>query len=60
MQTLMLKASQQVFTTAELARYDGSDSGKPIYLSIKGDVFDVTLGRHMFVEYFRAIDWISC
>ncbi|KAL9715556.1 hypothetical protein Ac2012v2_002216 [Leucoagaricus gongylophorus] len=30
------------FTTTELAQYDGSDPSKPIYVAIKGDIFDVT------------------
>ncbi|KAL4073815.1 cytochrome b5 [Scleroderma citrinum] len=30
------------FTLEELKQYDGSDPSKPIYVSIKGDVFDVT------------------
>ncbi|KAF5357056.1 hypothetical protein D9756_006867 [Leucocoprinus leucothites] len=30
------------FTAAELSQYDGSDSSKPIYVAIKGDIFDVT------------------
>ncbi|EPT04738.1 hypothetical protein FOMPIDRAFT_1113186 [Fomitopsis schrenkii] len=29
-------------TLAELKQYDGSDSSKPIYVAIKGTVFDVT------------------
>ncbi|KAJ1848853.1 hypothetical protein LPJ57_008478 [Coemansia sp. RSA 486] len=35
---------QQVFTQAELARYDGSDSELPLLLAIEGDVYDVTSG----------------
>ncbi|KAJ7779805.1 progesterone binding protein [Mycena metata] len=30
------------FTLAQLAEFDGSDPAKPIYVSIKGTVFDVT------------------
>ena len=30
------------FTLEQLKPYDGSDPSKPIYVSIKGDVFDVT------------------
>ncbi|EIW83107.1 cytochrome b5 [Coniophora puteana RWD-64-598 SS2] len=30
------------FTLEQLQQYDGSDPSKPIYVSIKGDVFDVT------------------
>ncbi|KAI9236655.1 hypothetical protein MVEG_04308 [Podila verticillata NRRL 6337] len=36
---------QLVFTQEELKQYDGSDPNKNIYLAIKGEVFDVTLGR---------------
>ncbi|KAF9227170.1 cytochrome b5 [Gyrodon lividus] len=36
------------FTLKELAQYDGSDESKPIYVSIKGDVFDVTRKRDVY------------
>ncbi|KAF9089774.1 hypothetical protein BGX23_006466 [Mortierella sp. AD031] len=36
---------QIVLTQKELAKYDGSDPTKNIYLAIKGEVFDVTAGR---------------
>ncbi|KAF9131064.1 hypothetical protein BGW39_002325 [Mortierella sp. 14UC] len=36
---------EMVFTQRELAKYDGSDPTKNIYLAIKGEVFDVTAGR---------------
>ncbi|KAF9582856.1 hypothetical protein BGW38_010657 [Lunasporangiospora selenospora] len=36
---------QLVFTQQELAQYDGTDVKKPIYLAIRGEVFDVTQGR---------------
>eukprot|EP01118_Nematostelium_gracile_P006286 TRINITY_DN2021_c0_g1_i2.p1 TRINITY_DN2021_c0_g1~~TRINITY_DN2021_c0_g1_i2.p1 ORF type:complete len:169 (+),score=31.59 TRINITY_DN2021_c0_g1_i2:98-604(+) len=36
---------ERLFTVTELASFDGSDSKKPIYLSILGHVFDVSLGR---------------
>ncbi|KAJ3777457.1 cytochrome b5-like heme/steroid binding domain-containing protein [Lentinula raphanica] len=35
---------QRLFTENELARYDGTDPSKPIYLAIDGDVYDVTKG----------------
>ncbi|KAJ3760493.1 cytochrome b5-like heme/steroid binding domain-containing protein, partial [Lentinula raphanica] len=35
---------QRLFTENELARYDGTDPSKPIYLAIDGDVYDVTEG----------------
>ncbi|KAG8214093.1 cytochrome b5 [Butyriboletus roseoflavus] len=36
------------FTLTALAQYDGSDDTKPIYVSIKGDVFDVTRKRDVY------------
>ncbi|KAF8134467.1 cytochrome b5-like heme/steroid binding domain-containing protein [Boletus edulis] len=36
------------FTLGQLAEYDGSDASKPIYVSIKGDVFDVTRKRDVY------------
>ncbi|KAG6375527.1 cytochrome b5 [Boletus reticuloceps] len=36
------------FTLSQLAEYDGSDASKPIYVSIKGDVFDVTRKRDVY------------
>jgi predicted heme/steroid binding protein len=38
----------QVFTPNELAQYNGEDLGKPIYIGIDGDVFDVTRSRRMY------------
>lgn len=35
-------------TLKELEEYDGSDPSKPIYVSIKGDVFDVTRKRDVY------------
>lgn len=36
------------FTTLQLAQYDGSDPSRPIYLSIGGDVFDVSANPRMY------------
>lgn len=36
------------FTPAELSQYDGSDSSKPLYLAILGDVFDVSSGKQYY------------
>jgi len=33
---------------AQLAAYDGKDASKPIYVAIKGKVFDVTAKREMY------------
>lgn len=35
-------------TLKELEEYDGSDPSRPIYVSIKGDVFDVTRKRDVY------------
>ncbi|KAI8906843.1 cytochrome b5-like heme/steroid binding domain-containing protein [Gorgonomyces haynaldii] len=37
--------SETVFTPRQLARYDGSDPNRPIYLAVKGVVYDVSAGR---------------
>ncbi|KAF9355319.1 hypothetical protein BGX26_006715 [Mortierella sp. AD094] len=34
----------------ELALYDGTDPSKPIYLAVKGEVFDVTAGRPYYAR----------
>ncbi|KXS21892.1 cytochrome b5 [Gonapodya prolifera JEL478] len=39
----------KTFTAAELAAFDGTDPSKPVYLAIKGTVFDVSVGREMYV-----------
>ncbi|KAG8690865.1 hypothetical protein FRC09_011808 [Ceratobasidium sp. 395] len=36
------------YTLAQLAEYDGSDTNKPLYLAIKGTVFDVSSKREMY------------
>lgn len=36
-------------TLQELSQYDGSIAGKPMYLAIRGTVFDVTTGKHSFI-----------
>ncbi|KAI8809719.1 cytochrome b5-like heme/steroid binding domain-containing protein [Cladochytrium replicatum] len=42
-------AGTRVFTPAELARYDGTDESLPVYLAVKGVVFDVTAAKSMYV-----------
>ncbi|TMJ47435.1 MAG: cytochrome B5 [Alphaproteobacteria bacterium] len=39
---------QRVFTSEELAAYDGSVSGRPVLIGYKGYVYDVT-GRFMWM-----------
>lgn len=38
----------RLFTDEELQRYDGSEDGQPIYMAIKGVVFDVTTGKEFY------------
>ncbi|XP_059375327.1 neudesin-like [Carassius carassius] len=38
----------RLFTEEELQRYDGSEEGQPIYMAIKGVVFDVTAGKEFY------------
>ncbi|XP_051252182.1 neudesin [Dicentrarchus labrax] len=48
---LKYKASTKpvrLFTEEELRRYDGSEEGQPIYMAIKGVVFDVTKGKEFY------------
>ncbi|XP_026881306.1 neudesin isoform X2 [Electrophorus electricus] len=37
-----------MFTDEELRSYDGSEDGQPIYMAIKGIVFDVTSGKRFY------------
>eukprot|EP01080_Neovahlkampfia_damariscottae_P001278 gene1278-11365_t len=37
--------SLKEFTREELAQYDGKDENKPLYLAVKGLIFDVSKGR---------------
>ncbi|CDP21112.1 unnamed protein product [Coffea canephora] len=36
------------FTLQQLKQYDGSDPSKPIYVAVKGQVFDVTAGKSFY------------
>ncbi|CAG8769901.1 37012_t:CDS:2, partial [Gigaspora margarita] len=36
------------FTSAQLAEYDGTDLNRPIYVAVKGTVFDVTGKRPLY------------
>ncbi|XP_070698996.1 neudesin [Pempheris klunzingeri] len=38
----------RLFTEEELKRHDGSEKGQPIYMAIKGVVFDVTKGKDFY------------
>lgn len=35
-------------TASELKGYDGTVEGKPIYLSVRGVIFDVTTGKNFY------------
>lgn len=39
------------FTPEELAQYNGSDDSKPVYVAIKGKIFDVSEKRDMYRMY---------
>ncbi|KOS15787.1 progesterone binding protein [Malassezia pachydermatis] len=36
------------FTPEELAKYNGSDPSKPVYVAVKGVIFDVSPRREMY------------
>lgn len=36
------------FTPQQLSQYNGSDPTKPIYVAVKGRVFDVTTGKSFY------------
>ncbi|KDP33496.1 hypothetical protein JCGZ_07067 [Jatropha curcas] len=36
------------FTAEQLAQYNGTDPSKPIYIAVKGRVFDVTAGNSFY------------
>ncbi|CAM4650286.1 neudesin [Lepidochelys kempii] len=38
----------RLFTESELARYSGQEEGQPIYMAVKGVVFDVTSGKEFY------------
>ncbi|XP_017268613.1 neudesin [Kryptolebias marmoratus] len=38
----------RLFTEEELRRYDGTEEGQPIYMAVKGVVFDVTKGKEFY------------
>uniref|UniRef100_A0A3Q2YD37 NADH:ubiquinone oxidoreductase complex assembly factor 1 n=1 Tax=Hippocampus comes TaxID=109280 RepID=A0A3Q2YD37_HIPCM len=41
----------RLFTEEELRRYDGNREGEPIYMAIKGVVFDVTEGKEFYGKH---------
>ncbi|KAG7511038.1 hypothetical protein JOB18_038714 [Solea senegalensis] len=38
----------RLFTEEELSRYDGSEEAQPIYMALKGVVFDVSSGQEFY------------
>ncbi|KAM6220063.1 neudesin [Rhynchocyon petersi] len=38
----------RLFTEEELARFDGEEEDQPIYMAVKGVVFDVTSGKEFY------------
>ncbi|KAG0212785.1 Bifunctional protein GlmU [Mortierella sp. GBA30] len=38
----------RIFTAQELAQHDGTDPNAPIYVAIKGTVFDVSTKKEMY------------
>ncbi|XP_053166125.1 neudesin isoform X1 [Hemicordylus capensis] len=42
------KRPVRLFTESELARYNGQEENQPIYLAVKGVVFDVTSGKEFY------------
>ncbi|KAJ7407033.1 Neudesin [Willisornis vidua] len=50
------EAPVRLFTEPELARYDGQQEGQPIYLAVKGVVFDVTSGKGLTEEELKSLD----
>ncbi|KAK2544614.1 Nenf [Columba livia] len=49
------EAPVRLFTEPELARYDGQQEGQPIYLAVKGVVFDVTSGKEIEMFSFEFL-----
>jgi len=44
-----LNIGDKLFTVDELKQYDGSDSSKPIYVAMKGIVFDVSKSSETYL-----------
>jgi len=40
--------SVRIFTDQEIAKFDGTKAGVPIYMAVKGVVFDVTSGKEFY------------
>ncbi|XP_069787438.1 neudesin [Narcine bancroftii] len=42
------QSAVRLFTDEDLAKYSGEEDNQPIYMAIKGVVFDVTLGKEFY------------
>ncbi|KAH9894164.1 cytochrome b5 [Cubamyces lactineus] len=40
-----IPTNQRLFSESQLAQFDGTDAGKPVYIAIDGDVYDVSSNR---------------
>ncbi|XP_064622214.1 neudesin-like [Lineus longissimus] len=40
--------AHRIFTPADIAKYDGSDPAMPIFMAVKGVVFDVSAGKNFY------------
>ncbi|EFJ49803.1 hypothetical protein VOLCADRAFT_59178 [Volvox carteri f. nagariensis] len=38
----------QTFTASELLSFDGTDAAKPVYIAVKGTVYDVSASREFY------------
>jgi membrane-associated progesterone receptor component len=39
---------ERIFTSEELSKYNATDESLPVYLAIKGVVYDVSISREMY------------
>ena len=49
-ETVLRRASERGYTAEELAMYDGSDPSRPLYMGVRGIVFDVTAGSRFYAR----------
>jgi len=52
----------KIFTAEQMKSYDGSEDGKPIYMGIKGVVFDVSEGQGFYGKGsgYNALTGMDC
>ena len=53
-------AGDEVFTAEELSLYNGVEPAKPVYLALRGVVFDVTAGKDFYGPGARTRSGIIC